>query len=320
MRFSDVNTEFLDKGGTQALIDELKAYIDGISTGNVDLSNYVTKSELQSKLDALDINIDLSNYATDEELTTAISNIDLSAYALKTEIPTVTNGQDGITPHIDSTTKHWMIGDNDTGVVAEGQDGYTPVKGTDYFDGTNGTSPTVTVTKQGKVATITCTDVNGTTTATISDGADGTSSGGSGGGGEITYVLDTEIATGDVWVDGNPIYTKVIDFTSVTPTESNGFNFYMTRWNDWIISDVVDAKIVVKNGTSFVTSGQITAEVSGSTVAQLITNINSYIVDKGLWCNIIAASTYTTIQVFVGKSFTSVSKVYLTMKYTKSAA
>lgn len=33
------------------------------------------------------------------------------------------DGQDGITPHIDSTTKHWMIGDTDTGVVAEGQDG-----------------------------------------------------------------------------------------------------------------------------------------------------------------------------------------------------
>ena len=33
------------------------------------------------------------------------------------------DGQDGITPHIDQTTKHWMIGNTDTGVVAEGQDG-----------------------------------------------------------------------------------------------------------------------------------------------------------------------------------------------------
>ena len=33
------------------------------------------------------------------------------------------DGADGITPHIDSTTKHWMIGDTDTGVVAEGQNG-----------------------------------------------------------------------------------------------------------------------------------------------------------------------------------------------------
>lgn len=40
--------------------------------------------------------------------------------------PTITNGQDGITPHIDPTSKHWMIGTTDTGIVAEGQDGTTP--------------------------------------------------------------------------------------------------------------------------------------------------------------------------------------------------
>lgn len=31
-----------------------------------------------------------------------------------------TNGDDGITPHIDETTKHWFIGEVDTGIVAEG--------------------------------------------------------------------------------------------------------------------------------------------------------------------------------------------------------
>ena len=34
-----------------------------------------------------------------------------------------TNGTDGITPHIDPTTKHWFIGTTDTGIVAEGVDG-----------------------------------------------------------------------------------------------------------------------------------------------------------------------------------------------------
>lgn len=32
----------------------------------------------------------------------------------------LSNGIDGITPHIDETTKHWFIGDVDTGVSAEG--------------------------------------------------------------------------------------------------------------------------------------------------------------------------------------------------------
>ena len=89
MVVTDYNEQFLDKRGTDHLIDELKAYIDGIASGNIDLSDYVTKEELQAKLDALDINIDLSSYATKEELTDAINSIDLSAYAKKTEIPSL---------------------------------------------------------------------------------------------------------------------------------------------------------------------------------------------------------------------------------------
>lgn len=33
------------------------------------------------------------------------------------------DGEDGVTPSIDGTTKHWMLGATDTGVVAEGKDG-----------------------------------------------------------------------------------------------------------------------------------------------------------------------------------------------------
>ncbi len=86
MVVTDYNEQFLDKRGTDHLIEELKAYIDGIVNGNIDLSNYVTKSELQAKLDALEIKIDISSYATKEELTNAINSI-VSSYALKTEIP-----------------------------------------------------------------------------------------------------------------------------------------------------------------------------------------------------------------------------------------
>lgn len=42
------------------------------------------------------------------------------------------DGTDGITPHIDSATKHWFLGTTDTGVTAEGKDG---------TDGDNGTTP-----------------------------------------------------------------------------------------------------------------------------------------------------------------------------------
>ena len=49
-----------------------------------------------------------------------------------------TNGVDGITPHIDSTNKHWMIGTEDTGIVAEGQDGRDGTNGTNGTNGTDG--------------------------------------------------------------------------------------------------------------------------------------------------------------------------------------
>lgn len=89
MRVSDSETQFVDKAGLDHAISELKTYIDNLPTGSVDLTDYVTKSELQAKLDALDINIDLSSYATKEELTDAINSIDLSAYAKKTDIPSL---------------------------------------------------------------------------------------------------------------------------------------------------------------------------------------------------------------------------------------
>ena len=48
-------------------------------------------------------------------------------------------GEDGITPHIDPTTKHWMLGENDTQVVAEGQNGAPGESGlTPHIDETTG--------------------------------------------------------------------------------------------------------------------------------------------------------------------------------------
>ena len=169
MVVTDYNEQFLDKRGTDHLIEELKAYIDSIATGDIDLSNYVTKSELQAKLDALDINIDLSSYATKEELTQAINSIDLSAYAKKTDIPSLdglatTEYVDNAVSNIPTTdltgyatkeyvstainsipvtdlsnyyTKNEVYTKAETDAliptVTNGKDGYTPVRGTDYW-------------------------------------------------------------------------------------------------------------------------------------------------------------------------------------------
>lgn len=57
-----------------------------------------------------------------------------------------TNGTDGVTPHIDSTNKHWMIGTTDTGIVAEGQNGTDGTNGTNGTNGSDGITPIVNVT------------------------------------------------------------------------------------------------------------------------------------------------------------------------------
>lgn len=55
----------------------------------------------------------------------------------------------------------------------DGKDGSDGAPGQDGQPGADGFSPTATVTKSGSTATISITDKNGTTTATVSDGQDG---------------------------------------------------------------------------------------------------------------------------------------------------
>lgn len=50
------------------------------------------------------------------------------------------DGADGITPHIDSTSKHWMLGDVDTGIIAEGINGADGAQGADGAAGADGQS------------------------------------------------------------------------------------------------------------------------------------------------------------------------------------
>lgn len=242
MVVTDYNEQFLDKRGTDHLIDELKAYIDSISTGNVDLSNYVTKEELQAKLDALHINIDLSSYATNEELTQAINSIDLSAYAKKTDIPDVSGYLTSIPEEYVTETelnaKGYLTEHQDLSAYAlkteiPSLDGYAT---TQYVDNAIANVPsggTVDLSNYyTKAETYSKTEVD-TLVA---------NSGGSGGGGAsgITYAYDTEIATGDTYFDGRPIYMRIlhIDPLSSAPSDAITYGNYknQTPFADKIIS------------------------------------------------------------------------------------
>lgn len=98
MVFSRGNERFVDEVVLQHFIDELKIYInekisetpeDMGDSENSDTIDYVTKTELQTILDDLNLDVDLSSCVTKEELKDAIDNLNLSDYVLKEDIPEI---------------------------------------------------------------------------------------------------------------------------------------------------------------------------------------------------------------------------------------
>lgn len=312
MRVSDVTTQFPDKVAIQALIDELKAYADNIATGDIDLSDYVTKSELQAKLDALDINIDLSSYATKEELNTAINSIDLSAYALKTDIPSL----EGYVTETELNAKGYLTEHQDLSNYAlkteiPSLNGYAT---TEYVDNAISNIPATDLSNYyTKDETYNKTEVD-----TLIANSGGSSGGSSSGGGASDVYSTKEVAIG-TWIDGKTLYRKVIDILAVTTqSTSNGLYFYMYTDKSLIANEFTNVRIILRNSTVTVTSSQVTAEVSGTTVAALSEKINTYIVKKALHSNVIKGKDGTTIQVFVGQGYTNINKLYLVLEYTKA--
>ena len=111
--------------------------------------------------------------------------------------------------------------------------------------GEDGFSPTATVEKVGKVATITITDINGTTTATIADGT------GSGGSGEENTIESISVNGTPISIDEN----KNVDIT--VPKVTNDLTDELKSSYD----DAVTAKHTHDNKTVLdgITSDKVTA-------------------------------------------------------------
>ena len=326
MIVTDYNEQFLDKSGTDHLIDELKAYINNLPNGNVDLSDYVTKSELQAKLDALNINIDLSSYATKEELNTAINSIDLSAYAKKTDIPSLDAyakksdipSLEGYVTDTELNAKGYLTEHQDLSAYAlkteiptvPSLDGYAT---TEYVDNaianvpsggnvdlsnyytkaeTNALIPSTEglATEEyvnNAVSNIPTTDLTNyyTKSETYSKTEVDTlvaNSGGSGGGGSssgITYAYDTEIATGDTYFDGRPIYMRIIHIDPLSSEPSNPITYdnykNQTPFADKIISAEPVWYTIVSTQNVFTGNViQSFSSASGSSGSAAITAVN----------------------------------------------
>lgn len=286
MVVTDYNEQFLDKRGTDHLIDELKAYIDSIPNGNVDLSDYVTKSELQAKLDALDINIDLSSYATKKELTDAINSIDLSAYALKTDIPDVSgylteipaeyvtetelNAKGYLTEHQDLSayalkTEIPSIDGLATTEYVDNAIANVPSGGTvdltNYYtkEETNALIPSLEgyATEEyvsTAINSIPTTDLSNyyTKSETYSKTEVDTlvaNSGGSSGGGASDVYSTEETAIG-TWIDGKTIYRKVIEVGKLASVSNGNHGTVTTTFSDVACGELLRTTGIIKYGTT----------------------------------------------------------------------
>ena len=296
--------EFLDREGGKYLATKLKSYVDNkvtdLPSGTVDLTNYYTKEETDQLLanlpsggtgtkgDKGDAGVGISsiksvNYELIITLTDGtvhnLGNIrgergEKGAQGIKG-----TNGTNGVSPTVSvtETTNGHTVSITDV----NGTQSFDVTNGRNGTNGTNGVSPTVTVTKEGKVATITCTDVNGTTTATISDGADGQGGGSSSGSGSaITYAYDTEIATGETWVDGKPIYLKVFHINGSSSQPSSSIIFSSYKEQNKFAETIVSVIPVWKSGNIVRTGNNIDVSDMVSSVA----TANENIVQRTLNC------------------------------------
>ena len=289
--------EFLDREGGKYLATKLKSYVDNkvtdLPSGTVDLTNYYTKEET----DQLLANLPSGGTGTKGDkgdkgdAGVGISSIKSVNYEL---IITLTDG-----------TVH-NLGN------IRGEKGAQGAKGAKGDKGDNGVSPTVSVTETTNGHTVAITDVNGTQSFNVLNGADGASGGSSSGGGSaITYAYDTEIATGETWVDGKPIYLKVFHINGSSSQPSSSIIFLSYKEQNKFAETIVSVIPVWKSDNRVITGNTIDITDTVSSVA----SANENIVQRTLNCWVDNNAKFT-INISKGKRVYSYG-CDVFVKYTK---
>ena len=127
-----------------------------------------------------------------------------SAAVLDFVLPKGDTGDNGDTPYIDPTSKHWIIGSVDTNVVAEGQNGANGTNGTNGADGDDGITPHIDpTTKHWMIDTV--------DTGIVAEGKDGTG---------VNVKADQASCTqvGDSYIDANGHLQVLTDITTIPYT------------------------------------------------------------------------------------------------------
>ena len=140
------------------------------------------------------------------------------------------DGKDGLTPHIDSATKHWFIGTTDTGILAEGKNGITPSIGANnhWFIGSTDTGVLAKGQdgKDGKSISTITKDDNDNIIVTFTDGSTQNI-------GKLSVDIQGDFLTSDGF--GNLRYY-------------NGhFQYYDNTTSSWVDTSVTPSNVYIMN-------------------------------------------------------------------------
>lgn len=282
--------KYLDEDGLQHLIEKLKEKIP--SGGNVDLSDYYTKEEI----DTIVNNLPAGGTGTNGKDGTGIQTVKLVNYEL---IVTLTDG-----------TKI-NLGNVRGADGVKGDKGDKGDPGQDGAKGADGVSPTVEVTEITGGHTVAITDKNGTKTFDVLDGKDGKdgasgSGGGSSSGGDVYSTEETPIGT---WYDGSTIYRKVIVMTIKTTIKSGTPDITSVKHGIEKFKHLVDLRCIPQGYSMKSAIGDLGFTGTNLYNASSLSNLRDYLIRPTV--------SYDSIMVDAGYSWRGCELTCI-IEYTKS--
>ena len=286
--------KYLDEDGLQYLIEKLKEKIP--SGGNVDLSDYYTKEEI----DTIVNNLPAGGTGTSGKDGIGIQTVKLVNYEL---IVTLTDGTEINLGNIRGA---------DGAKGADGKDGINGkdgVNGTDGTNGVDGVSPTVEVTEITGGHTVAITDKNGTKTFDVlngKDGASGSGGGSSSGGGDVYSMDETPIGT---WYDGSTIYRKVIVMTIKTTIKSGTPDITSVKHGIEKFKHLVDLRCIPQGYSMKSAIGDLGFTGTNLYNATSLSNLRDYLIRPTV--------SYDSIMVDAGYSWRGCELTCI-IEYTKS--
>lgn len=265
MRVSESPTDkYLDQVSLQYLVEKIKEEIkkNGGSSGiEIDLSDYYTKTQIDELV---------------KELPSGQSGVGISQVSINEAGHLIITLTDGTSTDVGNVVgvdgKDGIDGKNGADGV-NGKDGINGVDGKDGNDGADGFSPQIVENADNTESQykLDITTVAGTFTTPNLKGKDGQDgkdgSAGSGGGGTSSEVYSTDETEIGTWIDGKPIYQKVVPIKLVK-TASSGSPTTEAFELGLTLSGLVDLK-AVRTASQFMLMS--TTHVTNSKIAYITT-------------------------------------------------